>query len=256
MVLPGAVGTDNAHLVAADDRGGEPVDDLVIAEGKVNLLRLHDQSAAAFRLLDRQPDVARLLLPECPLPAHLHQRPHPALVPGAAGLDSLPDPGLLPGQFLVEFLPLLFFRLQHGLTAFEVGAVIAGKRHQATPVDFHDARRQPLEKRPVMGHEHDGLFELQEEILEPEDGVDIQVVCRLVQEQEIRIVHQGLGQKDPALHAGRQEPELGILIQFGPGDHRFHPLMIMPGTGGLQPVLNPFELFQQAVIACSGTSAG
>ena len=175
----------------------------MIAEGEVNLFRFHDKPAAAFRLLDRQPDIARLLLPVCPLPAHLHQRPHPALVARAAGLDSLPDPGLLPGQFPVEFLPLLFLRLQQGLTAFEVRAVIAGKRQQASPVDFHDACRQPLEKRPIMGHEHEGLFELQEEILEPEDGVDVQMVCGLVQEQQIRLAHQGLGQKDPALHPRR-----------------------------------------------------
>jgi hypothetical protein len=71
-----------------------------------------------------------------------------------------------------------------------------------------------------------------------------------------RVVHQGLGQKNPAFHSRRQDPELGILVQVGPGDHHFHPLMIKPGAGGLQPVLNPFELFQQAVIACPGHLQG
>ena len=240
--LAGAVGPDNAHLVAADDHGGEPFHDLLIVEGEADLFRFHNQFAAALRLLDRQPDIARLLLPARPLPAHLHQRPHPALVPGATGLDPLPNPGLFPGQFLVKFLPLLLLRLQHGLPAFEVRAVIAGKRHQAAPVDFHDACRQSLEKRPVMGHEHEGFFELPEKILEPEDGVDIQMVCGLVQKQKVRVVHQRPGQKNPAFHPRRQKPEFGILIQVGPGDHRFHPLMIKPGAGGLQPVLNPFEL--------------
>jgi hypothetical protein len=107
-----------------------------------------------------------------------------------------------------------------------------------------------------MGDKHEGLFELQEEILEPEDGVDVQVVCRLVQEEEVRLVHKGLGQKDPAFHARRQKAEFGVLIQVGPGEHRLHALMIMPGAGGLKLVLDPFELFQQAVIAAPGHLQG
>ena len=107
-----------------------------------------------------------------------------------------------------------------------------------------------------MGHEHERLFILQQEILEPEDGADIQVVGGLVQEQEVRIVHQGPGQKNPPLHPRRQKPELGILIQSSPCDHRFHSLVIMPGAGCLYLVLDPFELSQQAVIAAPGDLQG
>ena len=77
--LAGAVRPDNAHLIAADDNGGEPCHDLCIVEGKADLFRFRNQFTAALRLLDRQPDVARLLLPVCPRLTHLHQRPQPVL---------------------------------------------------------------------------------------------------------------------------------------------------------------------------------
>ncbi len=192
----------------------------------------------------------------CPLLAHLHQCPDPALVAGATGLDPLPDPGLFLGQFLVKILPLLLFRLQQGLPAFEVGPVITGKGEQASPVDFHDACRQTREKRPVMGHEHECLFILEQEILKPEDGGDIQMVGGLVEEQQVRFVHQGPGQKDPAFHTRGQKPELGILIQFSPCDHRFHSLVILPGARCLYPVLDLFRASEQAARRCPGRSEG
>ncbi len=158
--------------------------------------------------------------------AHLHQCPDPALVAGAARPDPLPDPRLFLGQLLVEVVPLLLFSLQQGLPALQIGPVITGKGDEAPPVDFHDACRQAAEKCPVMGHEHECLFVLEQEVLKPEDGSDIQMVGGLVEEQHVGFAHQGPRQKDPAFHARGQKPELGVPVEIGPRDHRFHPLVI------------------------------
>ena len=103
-----------------------------------------------------------------------------------------------------------------------------------------------------MGHEHDGLVEFEQEFLQPEDGVDVQVVGGLVQQEEIGLVREGPGQKDPAFQARGEQPELRIFIETGPGDHRFDPLVKMPGAGCLQPVLDPFELLQEIRVAAVG----
>ena len=100
-----------------------------------------------------------------------------------------------------------------------------------------------------MGHEHERLFVLEQEILEPKDGSDVEMVCGLVEEQHVRFAHQGPGQKDPAFHARGQKPELGILVQTGPCDHRFHPLVILPGARCLYPVLGLFEGSEQTRIS-------
>ena len=68
----------------------------------------------------------------------------------------------------------------------------------------------------------------------------------------IGLVREGPGQKDPALQPRGEQPELRILIETGPADHRFDPLVKMPGAGCLQPVLDPFELLQEIRVAPVG----
>jgi len=143
------------------------MDNPLISPGKADPLGVHNHPAAPFRFLDHEPGNTCLLLPACPLLAHLHQCPHPALVPGTTGLDPLPDPGLLHGQFLIKIMPLLLLPIQNGLPAFEVTLVITGKGKQTTPVYLHDPCGQTLEKGPVMGHKHECLFMLEQEILKP-----------------------------------------------------------------------------------------
>jgi hypothetical protein len=254
--LPRPVGADNADLVTADDGRGKVFDDLSLAESKTNLLGINNEPPAAFRLLNRNPRVSCLLPSEIALAPKLQQGSYSAFVSCATGLDSLPDPDLLPGQLLVEILPCLLFRIQHGLPAFEVGVVIAVKRQEATPVNLHDACRQTLKEGAVMGHEHYGLVEFEKEFLQPGDGVDVQVVGGLVQEEEIGIIREGLGQKDPAFQPRGKQSKLGIFIKTGPGDHGFDPLVKIPGAGCLQLVLNPFEFFQEVLVTATGEPHG
>ena len=47
-----------------------------------------------------------------------------------------------------------------------------------------------------MAHHDDGIFEINQEILQPRNGIEIQMVGRLVEEQDIRIAKKGLGQKN------------------------------------------------------------
>ena len=103
-----------------------------------------------------------------------------------------------------------------------------------------------------MGHEHKCLFIFEEEILKPEDRADIEMVGGLIEKQEVRFMHQGTGQKNTAFQACREYPEPGIPIQFSPREHRFHSLVVVPGTACFYPVLDLFELSHKALIATAG----
>ena len=47
-----------------------------------------------------------------------------------------------------------------------------------------------------MGYDDDGVLEVDEKLLEPLDGVQIEVVGRLVEEQDVRITEQRLREED------------------------------------------------------------
>ena len=75
-----------------------------------------------------------------------------------------------------------------------------------------------------MGHEDEGARVLEEPLLEPLYGLDVEVVGRLVEEQELRAWGQGAGDRSLFDHAARHlghrrrgiaEPELGAEGRVG-----------------------------------------
>ena len=195
--LADAVGADDADPVAADDGGGEAFDDRRVSPGKTRLLSASTTIRplrSASWIASRETPI--LLLPSAPAPAAsaCRARTLPSLRVRRALIPCLIQTSSL-ASFLSNVLPLPLLRFQQGLTAVEIRPVIAGEGKEAAPVDLHDARRQALEKGPVVGHEHERPFVPQKEFLEPEYGVDVQMVGRLVEKQEVRIVHEGPARK-------------------------------------------------------------
>ena len=76
-----------------------------------------------------------------------------------------------------------------------------------------------------MGDEDDRAAVPQQERLQPADRLDVEVVRRLVQEQDVRVVDDGPGQQDPALHSRGQLREPGVRVEPDPGDDRLHPMV-------------------------------
>src|SRR5690606_39860418 len=63
----------------------------------------------------------------------------------------------------------------------------------------------------VVGNDDHGAVTDLENVLQPADGVDIQVVGRFVQQQHFRIGEQRLGQQNAQLPAGRSEEHTSEL---------------------------------------------
>ena len=47
-----------------------------------------------------------------------------------------------------------------------------------------------------MGYDDDSVFEIDKELLKPLDGVEIQVVGRLVQKKDVRVSEKRLGKEN------------------------------------------------------------
>ncbi len=113
--------------------------------------------------------------------AHFLESPDTPFVAGTACLDSLPDPDFLFFQFLVEQGLGTGFRLQRFFLAPQVVIEIARPARERAAVDFHDSRRQALEKCAVVSNEHYGAIVGADDVLEPLDGDDVEMIGRLVQ---------------------------------------------------------------------------
>ena len=201
--LAGAVGTDEPDAIAAHDAGGEVADDAAAAEGLRHRIGLEHHLAAGLGRLDLQPHGADLRAAGGALGAHRHQRAHAALVAGAPGLDALPQPHLFLGQLLVELLVGDRLVGQPLFLLAQERRVVARPRREAAAIELDDPRGQPLEERAVVGDEEHRAGVVGQERLEPVDGVDVEVVGRLVEQQQRRAAPPAPA---PAARAGASRP--------------------------------------------------
>ena len=73
-----------------------------------------------------------------------------------------------------------------------------------------------LRKWRSWGHHDDGAGEVQQEVLQPVDGVDVQVVGGLVHHQDVRVAEQGLSQQH--LHLQTAVHVLHHVVVHGHGN--------------------------------------
>ena len=64
-----------------------------------------------------------------------------------------------------------------------------------------------------MGDHHHAAAELFEQVFQPDDGVDIEVVGGLVEQQNIRLLHPGLCQRHAFFLAAGKVADQGVLGQ-------------------------------------------
>jgi len=181
----GAVGADDADAVSAHDRGGKILDDAAAVVGEAGFQRFGHQCTGALGRLQLDLGRALLLAALAVFLAQFLQRPYPPFVAGTAGLDSLTNPGFLLGQLLVEQGLAGDLGFQQGLAAQDEFIVAAGKGIDPPAVQLGHAVGQAPGKGAIVGYEQHGLDRFGQELLQPEDRIDIQVVGRFVQNQDV-----------------------------------------------------------------------
>jgi hypothetical protein len=95
-----------------------------------------------------------------------------------------------------------------------------------------------------MGDEQQRATETEQEFLQPGDGIDVQVVGGLVQQQQVRLVHQGARQQHPALEPAGQVIEGQVGVQLQPRQHGLDPLLQLPAVAAFQFMLGAFQLIE------------
>ena len=115
---------------------------------------------------------------------------------------SLFDPHFFLGQPLVKELLLPGLGVQDLIAALEERRIVAGPVVELAAVELDDSRGQLFQKHPVVGDEDQGAAGTRQKSLEPADGVDIEVIGRLVQKQDIGLADQRLGEQHAPLHPG------------------------------------------------------
>ena len=96
------------------------------------------------------------------------------------------------------------FDLGFVLLALEVELVVARIAAQATTIELHDASGDAAQETAIVGDEQKRRGKSRQELFQPDDRVDVQMVGRLVEQQEIGFSDQGASHHDAALQAARE----------------------------------------------------
>ena len=231
--LARSVRPDQADAVAAHDHGRKTGNQAAPRIAVADILRLDHLASRVLRRTGLHAHVAGLVASLAAFAAHRFEPAHAAFVARAAGLDALADPDFFLGQLLVEQRIRLRFGVQAFFAPAQVVLVVAGPTGQGSAIDLDDARRQRTHEAAIVGDEDDAAGEAAQEILEPGDRLDVEMIGRFVEQQHVRIEDQRPREQDAALHAARERVELIVLRQFEPAQHLGHASVEVPAIGRL-----------------------
>jgi hypothetical protein len=202
--LAGAVRPQHADPVAAQDAGGEGLQDCPAAEALGDPLGLDHEPAAEGRRADGQLDRAGRGDQLPPLLPQLLQVAQPAHVALAPRGDTPVQPMGLGLEALVEALDVGLLCGQHLPAPFLKAGIAAVAGAQRAAIEPPGAGRKAGEEAAVVADDDERAGNGREPLLQPFDGRQVEMVGGLVEQQHLGLGHQRLGQGDAAdLAAGK-----------------------------------------------------
>ena len=222
------------------------------AECHGDALGFDHQFAGPFGLVDLHRDRADPVAPGPSFPPEVDQRPDPAFVPGSAGLNPLPNPDLFLGEFLVEERPLALLGGEGGVFPLEVGVIVGPPIPEPPPVEFDDPGGHPPEEGPVVGHEQEGGAAIDQIVFHPLDRGDVEMVGRLVEQEQVRLLDQGSGQERLTFAPARGGGERLLGVEAQMRQDGLDSALELPGIGLVEGMVEPIELSEGGVIGIGG----
>ena len=218
--LADTVGPDQADAVTAHDGEVQVAHQAAPAQADAGLTGLADQLAGALARIHLQADLAGALAPGGPRLAQCLQPPHATFVAGTACLDALADPDLFLRPELVELA--VGHRLGFQLLAAHllVGGEVAGEAAHQPAIQLDDAGGHLIEEAPVV-RDDDGRRPRVDDGLQRLDGLDVEMVGGLVQQQQVRFQRKGQRQRRPFVLPTRKPFGVNLrvdteAVQLGP----------------------------------------
>ena len=114
--------------------------------------------------------------------AHGFEAANAPLIARSSCFDALTDPRFLLSEFFIEQCVRRGLRSQLLCSMLQKVPVATFPQRQQASIQLSDPIGDRLKESPVVGDQHDGPTESLKLLLQPDDGRDVQVVCRLIQE--------------------------------------------------------------------------
>ena len=157
---------------------------------------------------------------------------------GLAGLGAHAHPFELARERALPGVDLLLLARMPLQLLLEPARVVAGERDAPAPVELQDPLRDVVEEVAVVGDGDDRARVLLEEPLQPLDGLGVEVVGRLVEQQQVGVLEQQPAQRDASLLAAGQRRDVGVVGRAAQRVHRDLDVALqVPGVGGVDLVL-------------------
>ena len=240
--LAATVGADQAHLVAAQDGGAEAVDQRALAEALADVAQLRHDLAAGRARIHFQLHLAQRFAAAGALLTQRLQPLHPAHAAGAPRFHALAHPHLLLRQQLVGAGIGQGFVFQLAGLGGLVGAEVARVAAQHAAVQLDDAGGHRVDEGAVVRDEQQRAAPFVEQRLQPDDGVQVQVVGGLVQQQHVGVGGQRLGQGHALLGAARQRVHHRRGVQVQALQRLVHPAFPVPAVQRLDAGLDRVQV--------------
>ncbi len=167
------------------------------------------------------------------------------------------DPFQLPFEGLLATAFGAFFRGQALALLLQPGGIIALPGDTIAAIQLEDPLGHVIQEIAIVGYRNDGAFVLLQVTLQPGDRFGIQVVGRLVEQQDIRFGQQQPAERDPAALATRKNAHRRLAwraTQRIEGD--LQAIVQGPGLDPVKLVLQAGLLFDQGVEICIRVGKG
>ena len=140
---------------------------------------------------------------------------------------------------------------------FQPARVVALERDAAAAVELEDPLRDVVEEVAVVGDRHDRARVLLEEALEPVDRFGIEVVGRLVEQQQVGVAEEEPGECHATLLPAGQLRDVGVVGRAAQGVHRDVDVALeVPGIGRGDLVLEGRLLGADLLVVGVGVGPG
>src|SRR6185503_4866925 len=206
--LAGAVRADDADDAGGGQREGEVVDEEPVAEALAHAVGV-DHDVAEPRA-GRDVDLDAVELDVLLLGEEALVRAEARLRLRVTGARARPHPLELARERAAARRLLLLLLREPCLLLLEPRRIIALERDAAAAVELEDPACDVVEEVAVVGDGDDRAPVALEEALEPEDGFRVEVVRRLVEQEEVGRREQQPAERDPAELAARERLDVAV----------------------------------------------
>ena len=218
--LAGAIGADDSNSVAAHDAEREIAHDRAIAISFADPLGVDHQRARRLGVLRDHGGRAGRPYRLAPSEAQIGKLPDAPHVTLAARGDAVAHPVLLADNLPVELVPLKLLLLELGVAPGLERAKALVEAARAPAIEPDRGAGQVGEQPLVMADERQRRAALSQARLQPFDRDEIEVVGRLVEQQDVGLRAQGPDQRSPTRFAAGKTAGIGGGVEPELGHHR------------------------------------